>query len=280
MDISVYDNYSGTPRDFDFFFIDGKYKTCDSMLAIICISGEAEFRIRMQSFPIRKSGYLVIRPDMPFYIKSKSDDFKIDVIRIGYELFEELSSSVTDFHPEWLIYDSPMSILEWSKTRMFHIIHSYIKTLLDKPHDWYNNQLIIEYLRIFYLEACRIWESTSTDKANSFKRERIITCEFFKNADRYFRENRKVESYAEMIGISAKHLAHTIYKTTGKYPSEWLESYALLEAKKMLRNSEDTIQEISYDLNFATPSHFSRFFKSKTGMSPKEFRNQELIIAQ
>ena len=84
--------------------------------------------------------------------------------------------------------------------------------------------------------------------------------------------NRKVEYYAGKIGISAKHLAHIIKKTTGKYPSEWMDNYALLESKKLLRSTDESIQAISYDLNFATPSHFSRFFKEKTGMTPKEFR--------
>ena len=46
----------------------------------------------------------------------------------------------------------------------------------------------------------------------------------------------------------------------------------MLEAKKMLRNTDESIQTISFDLNFATPSHFSKFFRSKTGMTPKEFR--------
>ena len=88
-----------------------------------------------------------------------------------------------------------------------------------------------------------------------------------------FKENRQVEDYAAKIGITSKHLAHVIKKTTGKYPSEWMDNYVLLESKRMLRSSDESIQSISYDLNFATPSHFGKFFKTRTGMTPKEFRN-------
>ena len=52
-----------------------------------------------------------------------------------------------------------------------------------------------------------------------------------------------------------------------------MDNYVLLESKKMLRSSDESIQSISYDLNFATPSHFGKFFKKRTGMPPKEFRN-------
>lgn len=278
MDISVYDNYSGASRDFDFFFIDGEYKVCDSMLAIICIGGTATFTIRLNDYEMEKSGYLVIRPGTPFYIKTKSPDFKIDVIRIGGSIFDELSRNMIDLHPEWFIYDYPSNKLPWNKARMFHIIHAYLGSLLTNPKDWYRDQLIKEYLRIFYLEACHIWEESAINANMTVKRERVITCAFFRLADSNFREDRKVDSYAEQIGISAKHLAATIKSTTGKYPSDWLDDYVLLEAKKLLRESDDSIQDISFDLNFATPSHFGRFFKSKTGMTPKEFRHKEFII--
>lgn len=282
MDISVYDNYSDTARNFDFFFIDGKYKTCNSMLAIICIEGDAVFKIRIQEFALSRSGYMIIRPDTPFYIKEKSPDFKIDVIRIGNKCVEELRSSIPNILPEWFLYDFPANQLDMQKAQLFHNIHSYLRSLLENKKDWYRNQVIMEYLKIFYLEACHIWEESASlpVSANSFKRERIITSEFFRFVDLYFREDRRVESYAERIGISAKHLSQTIMKTTGRYPSEWLEDYALLEAKKMLRSSDCRIQDISNDLNFATPSHFGRFFKDKTGMTPKQFRNQELPIIQ
>jgi AraC-like DNA-binding protein len=109
-------------------------------------------------------------------------------------------------------------------------------------------------------------------------KERNITAHFFHLIENHYKENRKVESYAEEIGISAKHLAYVIKKTTGKYPSEWLENYVLLESKKLLRNTDLSVQEISYDLNFSTPSHFGKFFKSQTGMTPKKFRDSTLHI--
>jgi AraC-like DNA-binding protein len=88
-----------------------------------------------------------------------------------------------------------------------------------------------------------------------------------------YKRNRKVENYAQIIGITAKHLAHVIKKTTGKYPSEWMDNYVLLESKRLLRSTDLSIQDISYDLNFSTPSHFGKFFKNQTGMTPKKFRD-------
>jgi AraC-like DNA-binding protein len=46
----------------------------------------------------------------------------------------------------------------------------------------------------------------------------------------------------------------------------------ILEAKNLLRYSDDSIKEIVYKLNFQSASVFNKFFKLHTGMSPSEYR--------
>lgn len=278
MDISIYDNYSGVERGFDFFQIDNNYKVCNSLLAIICMRGKATFRIRLHDFEMKRGCSLVVGPDVPFYIADKTPDFHIDVVRVGDEaLYAAANEDFMRMDIDRLIYERPLNYLTERKLRMFHIIHSYLKVLIRENEDKYKALTIIEYLRIFFFEACHIMESANRE-SHVPRKERVITNDFFKCAEKNFRTNRKVEFYADEIGISPKHLAFVVKKTTGRYPSEWLEDYALLEAKKMLRYTDESIQNIAFDLNFATPSHFSKFFKANTDMTPKEFRSQILDI--
>lgn len=46
----------------------------------------------------------------------------------------------------------------------------------------------------------------------------------------------------------------------------------ILEAKALLRSTNLTIQQISYELNFTSQSFFGKYFKRLTGMSPKEYK--------
>ena len=277
MDISIYDNYSGADRDFNFFHIDGEYKMCDSLLAIICLRGRAKFRIRLRDYEIRRGSYLLIGANDPFYIAEKSEDFRIDVVRAGDSIFDLSYDDILKQRLEKLIIQKPTNVINNKKLLMFHIIHSYLKVMIKERNDFYRDMIIFEYIKIFLYEACHILDDTQSEGTPKSK-ERNITGHFFRLVENGYKENRKVDSYAEKIGISAKHLAYVIKKTTGKYPSEWLENYVLLEAKKLLRNTDLSIQEISYDLNFSTPSHFGKFFKNQTGMTPKEFRNRILNI--
>lgn len=274
MDISIYDNYSGASRDFDFFEIDGEYKMCDSFLTILCMRGRAIFKVRLHEFEISRGSYMLIRANDPFMIVESSEDFHIDVVRVGESAFAMSYDDVLKKRLDLVSIQRPTTKISARKTMMFHIIHSYLKVLMKERNDFYRDMILLEYVKLFLYEACHILDDTSS-QSNLAKKDRSITNMFFMNVDKYFKENRKVEFYAQLIGISPKHLAHIVKKTTGKYPSEWLESYVVLESKKLLRSTDESVQNISYDLHFATPSHFVKFFKAKTGMTPKEFRDNK-----
>ncbi|MBQ6710502.1 MAG: AraC family transcriptional regulator [Bacteroidales bacterium] len=277
MDISVYDNYSGAVRDFNFFQIDGEYKMCDSLLLILCMRGRARFRIRLLDVVICRGYYLAIGANDPFFIVDSSEDFHIDVVRIGSSAFALSYDEVLKNRLERLLINRPASKISEKKTMMFHIIHSYVKVMIKERHDFYRDLILLEYVKIFLYEACHILDDTYSE-SNISQKERNITGDFFIMVEKRFKEDRKVDNYAKDLGITAKHLAYVIKKTTGKHPSEWLESYVLLEAKKLLKSTDDSIQNIAFDLNFATPSHFSKFFKDRTDMTPKEFRAQGIEI--
>lgn len=275
MDISVYDNYSSAARDFNFFQLDGEYKMCDSLLAIICMRGWARFRIRLHEYEIKRGTYLLIRANAPFYIADSSEDFRIDVVRVGDSVFNLSYDEILKNRLEQLTLQRPVADISNKKLMMFHVIHSYLKVMIKERQDFYRDMILFEYVKIFLYEACHILDDTFSDGTPK-KNERNITSRFFQLIDEGYKTNRKIENYAAEIGITPKHLAFVIKKTTGKYPSEWLENYVLLESKRLLKSTDLSIQEISYDLNFSTPSHFGKFFKSQTGTTPKKFRDSIL----
>lgn len=271
MDISIYDNYSGVEKDFEFFNLDGQYQECDSLLCAICMRGTATIKIRLQEYQMKRCDFLVIGPHIPFYIVEQSDDFHIDIIRAGLSIFDFATEDFLKIHLERLTRGCPICTLTARKLIMFHTIHSYLKLLVKVENNRYRNLVVYEYIKIFFYEVCYILDNQHK-RIKIPKRDREITKEFFRSVESNFRNNRKVEFYADRIGVSPKHLAHVIHKVTGKYPSDWIEGYLLLESKKLLRKTKDSIQVISFDLNFATPSHFGKFFKDKTGQTPREFR--------
>lgn len=81
-----------------------------------------------------------------------------------------------------------------------------------------------------------------------------------------------VKYCADQLNLSAKYLSDLLKKETGKTAQEHLHLIIIEKAKNSLLNSTSSISQIGYELGFEYPQYFSNLFKSKTGMSPKEFR--------
>lgn len=82
-----------------------------------------------------------------------------------------------------------------------------------------------------------------------------------------------VKQCGEALNLSAHYLSDLLKAETGKNAKEHIDFFVIKKAKTTLQNQELTISQVAYDLGFDYPNHFSKFFKSKTGLSPSEYRN-------
>ncbi|MFN0050305.1 MAG: helix-turn-helix domain-containing protein [Cytophagales bacterium] len=87
-----------------------------------------------------------------------------------------------------------------------------------------------------------------------------------------YTEYLSVKDYAELLAITSSHLNETVKELTGINANALIDNKLLVEIKRLLAYTEQDITEIAYQFNFKDQSYFSRFFKTKTGVSPKEFR--------
>lgn len=83
-----------------------------------------------------------------------------------------------------------------------------------------------------------------------------------------------VEDYASRLNISSGHLNRICKDVSGLSPKDVVINFFIDEAKIYLRNFDMSIAEISYELDIEDPAYFTRLFKKKTELTPKEFRSQ------
>ena len=81
-----------------------------------------------------------------------------------------------------------------------------------------------------------------------------------------------VAAYAELLAISPNHLNKCVKIVTGRSAQEALDDMVVLEAKTLLRQTDLSIGEIAYRMGKDEQSSFSRFFKQKTGATPRLYR--------
>ena len=97
--------------------------------------------------------------------------------------------------------------------------------------------------------------------------------------ERDFRHHMGVADYAAKLGVTPTHLARCCRQTSGKSALELLNNRILFEARLMLRDSTDPVQEIAKSLGFGSAAYFTRAFQSQTGLTPSDFRKKGPLTA-
>ncbi|QHV94242.1 AraC family transcriptional regulator [Spirosoma endbachense] len=103
------------------------------------------------------------------------------------------------------------------------------------------------------------------------------TLHFTELMEKQFIRLRSVNQYAQQIGITERRLQQAIAKSVGKTPKQLIEERVLLEAKRLLVHTNQSIKEIGFMLGFDEPSNFSRFFRQQIGQTPAEFRKSFIV---
>jgi AraC-like DNA-binding protein len=88
----------------------------------------------------------------------------------------------------------------------------------------------------------------------------------------HFREKRLPRDYAGMLYITPNHLNALVNAVVNKPAGELIRDRVVLEAKRLLVNSDANVSQIANELNFEDNAYFTRFFKKYTGMAPEVFR--------
>lgn len=88
-------------------------------------------------------------------------------------------------------------------------------------------------------------------------------------------QNKKMEYYAELCGISESGFYQHFKAWSGVSPNEYRTELRMAAAKSMLQNSNLSVFEIALRVGFDDPYYFSRLFKRCVGVSPRAYRNGE-----
>nr|WP_319397677.1 helix-turn-helix domain-containing protein [uncultured Carboxylicivirga sp.] len=142
--------------------------------------------------------------------------------------------------------------------------------LLMEEYQKEESQLVMikALLKVFLLKLIELKEQHFTKQDINEKR----IYEFMLLLEMNYLEERTAEFYADKLGISAKRLNQILKEKLNKTAMQLIHDRVVLEAKRQIIHSENTIKEIGFNLGFKDSSYFSRFFKQLTKQTPQEFQ--------
>jgi len=90
--------------------------------------------------------------------------------------------------------------------------------------------------------------------------------------ERHFKTSRNAGFYAKKLNITYKHLNVICKDTVAITAKQFIDKYVILEAKRLLINSNIKSTELAYSLGFEEPTNFVKYFKKHTGFTPNQFK--------
>lgn len=87
----------------------------------------------------------------------------------------------------------------------------------------------------------------------------------------------RVADYAKLIGCSQKSLQRATQEAVGSSAKSFLSQRIVLEAKRLLVHTGESVSHIAEQLGFEEPTNFVKFFRREAGMPPGDFRQQHTV---
>lgn len=144
------------------------------------------------------------------------------------------------------------------------------------PLDQFSKPIIVAQLESLLRYADRFYhrQFLTREKANHEVLARLedLLQTYFAGSDLATRGLPTVQYLADCLHLTPKYLSRLLRVLTGKSTQQHIHDWLLAKAKEKLSTTNLTVSEIAYQLGFEHLQSFSKLFKTKTGLSPLEFR--------
>ena len=132
-----------------------------------------------------------------------------------------------------------------------------LPSAVSHAHDYLRNQVVF----------------TATDSSVNLRPNDLYN-RFLSLLAAHYREAHDVAFYAEQLSISTRYLSQITNIVSGQSPKQVIDNYLLKETDQLLMSTSLTIQEISHTLGFSSQMVFAKFYKTKRGYSPTDYRKK------
>ncbi len=239
-------------------------------------SGSVSATINLWDYNLSANDLVVIVPGTFIQIKEVSPDLKISVAAYSsafvknLNLWKSLSPIISQ------IFSKPIFHLSEELGILLSDIISLIRRANSTKPDLISPNMAHHVMNIIIETIVQGLNANlaSCDKTNNTREQQILH-EFLQLVFENYREQHKISFYAREVNLTLSHFCNVISKTTGMTAQEIIMNMIIMDAKTQLKATRAQVSNIAYSLGFSTPTTFTRYFRTYTGMTPQEYRNSK-----
>jgi len=159
-------------------------------------------------------------------------------------------------------------------------IYLFIQDELKERIDKFSQDVIISQIELLLNYANRFYDRQFiTRKAVN----NDLLSKLENQLETYFRENKaamkglpSVNIIAEGLNVTPRYLSDLLRNLIGLNTQQFIHEKVIEKAKEYLAKDEMTTAEIAFHLGFEHPQSFNKLFKSKTNLSPSDYKKSLL----
>ena len=254
---------------------------CDCRL-LYCCDGKGKIIIDNVEYQVSRGPLLLWRTGVPYtYLVEESDDVMV-LLGVNFDYTWDHSYISLPLPPkqsksdeEYVSVEAPFfddvpklndTVVLYKVGESFHRHLTEINTEYEKKKTCF--ELRCSGILLQLLADVAVLAENGTDASNG---ERLAD-DIIDYLNGHFSEDISVNELGALFGYHPNYLNQLFIKYTGKPIYAYLQELRITQAIHLLESSNMSVLEIGVACGFPDRSHFSRYFKQKTGRSPKAFR--------
>ena len=87
-------------------------------------------------------------------------------------------------------------------------------------------------------------------------------------------EDLNLDQLSAQVGLSKFHFHRLFKRAVGVSPSRYHIDLRMNEARRLLRETKNSVVDVALDVGYTNPSHFAKLFRRETGLTPSDYRRQ------
>lgn len=161
------------------------------------------------------------------------------------------------------------------ETTIYGIVEN-IKIEYQSNIDQFSQDIIVSHLETLLNYSERFYQRQFITRKKSnhqiLDRLEMLLSDYFNSEDLASKGLPTVQYISEHLNVSPTYLRSLLKNLTGLNTQQHIHEKLIEKAKEKLSTTDLTVSEIAYELGFEHQQSFSKLFKTKTTLSPLEFR--------
>lgn len=247
----------------------------DCVAHILCYQGQYSFTFDDRTFTLSTHCAMIIRVQRLLESMKPSDDFKAKCIYIKPSYIEYCTPRNNyGIKGSLSLFQNPVMSLNDEQFERLNMDFRYMEYRYNQDQHRFQDDIMYTCTQALFLDFYDFRASEYKDDKNIVSEQSAsIMSRFLSllNEGNYVK-HREVTWYADKLFVTAKYLSEICKSVSGKAANYWINRYATIHIRRLLRDRDLTFTQISDMFEFSSPAYFSRFVQKNLGVSPSAFR--------